>query len=590
MQDWKALNESLHLTSDYWVEEPSLKQRLFLMSPQREVLFGGAAGGGKSSALLMATLQYPLAVDTEVPTTVGWKTIGSLTPGDRVFGIDGKPVTVIDKTAVEFVESSELQFRNGTSIVASNDHLWAMHDFTDRMAITNPTYQTPPTRPLREVTTAQLVETLHTSHKRPKNNWSVPLPEPLIFEDVDDEDLPLDPYTLGLWLGDGTKSSGGIAVHADDDASSLLVAANTGLQCKRYDENRVHVAGLVTLLREAGVLNNKHIPETYMRSSLTARTELLRGLMDADGTVCRDGNGRFFQVDNALADQVAELARSLGTRVNTGTQKYVVESTGEHRTGHHVDIYASFPLFNLQRKRDAQKLYDRQRERMLWDVVPVGKKPVQCITVDNDDHLFLITRDLIPTHNCDIPGYSAILFRRTFSDLALPGALMDRFKDWVGAYPDVRSNETSYQATFPSGARVTFGYLNNTRDYERYRGSEYQFCGFDEASVPIRMEQEPGSAGKNLISQYSRFTFPGMDFQGTRATGDKETRAKPFSSAVANGNVKLLMAAWNTDFIDELTSFPEGQTHDDQVDAACHAFNHVAGLGGGLRKKVSIIV
>ena len=82
----------------------------------------------------------------------------------------------------------------------------------------------------------------------------------------------------------------------------------------------------------------------------------------------------------------------------------------------------------------------------------------------------------------DVPNYSAILFRRTFADLALPGALMDRFKLWMTTYDDVHWNANSYVATFPSGARISFGYLNNTNDYLRYKGSEFQFIGMDEVT------------------------------------------------------------------------------------------------------------
>jgi predicted phage terminase large subunit-like protein len=82
----------------------------------------------------------------------------------------------------------------------------------------------------------------------------------------------------------------------------------------------------------------------------------------------------------------------------------------------------------------------------------------------------------------DIPGYSAILFRRTFADLSLPGALMDRFKSWMALYDDIHWNNNSFQATFPSGARVSFGYLNNAGDYLRYKGSEFQFIGMDEVT------------------------------------------------------------------------------------------------------------
>lgn len=82
----------------------------------------------------------------------------------------------------------------------------------------------------------------------------------------------------------------------------------------------------------------------------------------------------------------------------------------------------------------------------------------------------------------DIPGYSAILFRRTFADLSLPGALMDRFRSWMSNYDDIHWNSNTFIATFPSGARISFGYLNNQNDYLRYKGSEFQFIGMDEVT------------------------------------------------------------------------------------------------------------
>ena len=82
----------------------------------------------------------------------------------------------------------------------------------------------------------------------------------------------------------------------------------------------------------------------------------------------------------------------------------------------------------------------------------------------------------------DIPDYSAILFRRTYADLSLPGALMDRFLSWVKEHDEVKWNGATYVATFPSGARITFGYLNNQNDYLRYKSSEFQFIGMDEVT------------------------------------------------------------------------------------------------------------
>ena len=374
----------------------------------------------------------------------------------------------------------------------------------------------------------------------------------------------------------------------------------------------------------------------------------------------------------------------------------------------------------------------------------------------------------------DVPNYSAILFRRTYADLSLPGALMDRFKDWIGGIEEIHWNANSYVATFPSGARISFGYLNNTNDYLRYKGSEFQFIGMDEVteiresdyrymfsrlrrpasgalsqvplrmraasnpapnwvrqrfivegketgrifvpslltdnpgidadsyrqalqaldpverrrlelgdwwsttlgtlfdrndfviidqhevpivtsaaravrfwdlaatephsgnldpdwtvgtlmlfdqgvgyvmdvrkirakgdrveqliaqtaaedghSVSIRIEQEPGSSGKALIDQYARYVVPGYDLIGLRASGDKVTRARPFAAAVANGNIRLVRGPWLTDFLDEMSSFPEACNHDDQVDSCVGAFTYLAGLGLPQRRRAAILI
>lgn len=79
----------------------------------------------------------------------------------------------------------------------------------------------------------------------------------------------------------------------------------------------------------------------------------------------------------------------------------------------------------------------------------------------------------------DVPGYSALLLRRTWPDLSLPGAIMDRARDWLAdtpAYP----REGGRIWRFPSGARITFGYLQYEKDKYRYQSAEFQFIGFDE--------------------------------------------------------------------------------------------------------------
>jgi predicted phage terminase large subunit-like protein len=104
------------------------------------------------------------------------------------------------------------------------------------------------------------------------------------------------------------------------------------------------------------------------------------------------------------------------------------------------------------------------------------------------------------------------------------------------------------------------------------------------------MEMEPGSSGKALVDQYARYVLPGYNFAGIRATGDKVTRARPFAAAVANGNVRVVRGPWLTQWLDELSSFPEACDHDDQVDSAVGAFTHLAGLGLQQRRRIAIVL
>lgn len=123
----------------------------------------------------------------------------------------------------------------------------------------------------------------------------------------------------------------------------------------------------------------------------------------------------------------------------------------------------------------------------------------------------------------EVPGYAALLFRRTFADLALPGALMDRAKTWWEG-TDAHWNADTKTWTFPSGATITFGYMEHERDKFRYKSAEFQFIGFDElttftesmytfmfsrlrrladSKVPIRMRSasNPGDIGHEWVKQ-----------------------------------------------------------------------------------------
>jgi predicted phage terminase large subunit-like protein len=97
----------------------------------------------------------------------------------------------------------------------------------------------------------------------------------------------------------------------------------------------------------------------------------------------------------------------------------------------------------------------------------------------------------------------------------------------------------------------------------------------DGRGVPVHMEQEPGSSGKFVVDYFGRKVLPGFTFYGHKATGDKEVRANPVSSAAFNGRVYILAGPWVLDFLDEAASFPTKGVHDDQVDAVSGAFEQL---------------
>jgi predicted phage terminase large subunit-like protein len=102
-----------------------------------------------------------------------------------------------------------------------------------------------------------------------------------------------------------------------------------------------------------------------------------------------------------------------------------------------------------------------------------------------------------------------------------------------------------------------------------------QTAAADGIDVHIRMEQEPGSSGKAIIDSYKRNVFGGYNFHGIKATGSKEARASALAAYAKNGSqVRLVVAPWNREFLDEMEAFPNG-AHDDQVDGVSGAFNYL---------------
>lgn len=241
-------------------------------------------------------------------------------------------------------------------------------------------------------------------------NHSVPVASPL---SLPDRELPVAPYTLGAWLGDGTSTCQYITsadpeiidrIRQDGYPVALMpraVDATTKCRSYRIDDLRGQLRSLGVLHKERGT--SKHIPAVYLRASERQRRELLAGLLDTDGTVSGTGV-EYDTTSRVLAEGVTELVLSLGYRAVTreGRARLYGRDIGPKWT---VGFTTTHPVFHLSRKnqtlaeRTRNSNPERNRHRYITSIEKVVPRPTRCITVDSPNSLFLAGPTMIPTHN-----------------------------------------------------------------------------------------------------------------------------------------------------------------------------------------------
>lgn len=423
-------------------ETPYMIEPMNMLASRRHeaVCFVGPARTGKC-----------LDLDTPIPTPTGWTTMGDLQDGDYVLGPDGKPTRVLAAHGVKHdLPCYRVTFSDGSSLIADSDHLWGVERF----------YWKAPNWRYEVRTTAEMLEDLYYSPSaggrarfryRVRNTAPVELPE---------ADLLIDPYLLGLWLGDGSTLQAAISAHKEDADFYVahLEAAGHKACVKQDGVNTVKIAidlrqritthcqrghafaevgrakngGCMECLRQGhhrrkhgkemaplamfadtftsklhalGVHGDKHIPAQYLRASKEQRIALLQGLMDTDGSFdARSGSVEYTTVLSPLAENVCELARTLGFKPRKAVKKTSWTHRGVKKAG--VAYRVTFPVdgginpFRLPRK--AEKAVFAKADvgfRQITAIEPVETRPVRCIRVDNESHLFLAGEGMVPTHN-----------------------------------------------------------------------------------------------------------------------------------------------------------------------------------------------
>lgn len=222
-------------------------------------------------------------------------------------------------------------------------------------------------------------------------------------------DLPLDPWVLGAWLADGSIGTG---IIASDNRNGDLQHVKSCLTSAGFSLGSintpmvVNVKGLVSILRDMGILREKRIPEIYFSASIEQRLSLVQGLLDQDGTISSNGNIEFTQSADHLpiVRGMVRLLRSLGIVVHEphlNKAGYTADGVRhEAQDRYRITFTTDLPVFSLQRKAALIPTTLRQTQQWLYvkDIRKISNAPHRCLTVGSPDHSFLIA-DYVPTHN-----------------------------------------------------------------------------------------------------------------------------------------------------------------------------------------------
>lgn len=413
-----------------------------------------------------------VTLDTLIPTPAGMVPMRDIHVGDMVLGADGKPAKVTDVFPQGKVLVYEVRFSDGAVVKTCAEHLWKVKYHDVSVHGSDGAYFE------KIMTTGEMLRRgVKSGGKNSHSVFAVQYAKPAEFSH---RSVGLDPYVLGVLLGDGTLRDGTIMLTTFDKEVSDYVSAHVpeGDVCycqdarkgrwiirskdRKYgDRGYLEKSATRIIIEELGLFGHlaweKFIPDDYLYTDARSRFELLSGLLDTDG--CCSGNDiEYATTSPALRDAMLFLVRSLGGRAawsermghytKNGTKIYT-------RINYRVHIY--FPdgvsPFKIARKKDRYRPKRENLYHYIDSITPCGEEEAQCICVDNEDHLFLVGEYFVPTHNSQLGiNFSCMLSGRKPNRATLMegagDALVNSFYKGCAEYLDMKG-EYHFYDIFP---------------------------------------------------------------------------------------------------------------------------------------------
>lgn len=453
-----------------------------------ELLYGGGARGGKAQRL-----------DETVCTPFGFRKVRDLRVGDIITSATtGGQQRIIALHPIETHEYYRVWFNDGTYIDCSEGHLWQVrrtHKHTKKTnAEGNPD-------DWRVWETRAMYEWMEKRKEGVNADRSlmIPLCAPVQFTTSRVKDRPVDPYLLGVLIGDGCLApcitdikAGHISFTTmDKEIEDAFLDAGYKISSSGKPRNRArsyscHDKGLLASLKKLGITGkhsyNKFIPRAYKLAPIEERKALMRGLMDTDGYVDRRGHMSYTSVSKELSEDVAFIVRSLGGKATITQDKGSYKKDGEVIECR--DAYTVYfttlmdaELVSLPRK----KRYCRVPERFCYgktitEIESIGLQEGRCITVDEPCGLY-VTDNFTVTHNSYLgclwqilnrfqyPGSVGMIGRSDF--VALTKTTLVTFFEVLDSLPDYYKDQVRYKAgtqniaEFANGSKIFFVYFKD---------------------------------------------------------------------------------------------------------------------------------
>lgn len=406
-----------------------------------------------------------LTNNTLIYSELGVKKMGEIVVGDKVIGSDGKPYNVIGVYPQGKKETYKITFNDGYSVITDDEHLWS---------VSSPNYGKNRKNERRKkslvLSTKQIFEggkiiikgdgfnkdknyEIETYYKSSNGNnkWQIPIVEPIQFKNK--YKLPIDPYLLGLSLGDGyfDKHNNCRFIVHKNDYNELFQNFNLKKIKTRINQKGGYL-NFGNILNELKLnntkANNKFIPDVYKYTSIENRLAILQGLMDTDGHCMISKNGsfngtEFSTISEKLCDDVCEIVQTLGGIARKRFRRSFYKKNGEKiecNISYRVNIKLPKGMSPFRLKRKADRYVEPKKYptgRYITKIEKYGEDECTCISVDSPDKLY-VTEHCIVTHNTTAAVIASIESNAKKILIVCPASLKINWAREIQNYTDRR--------------------------------------------------------------------------------------------------------------------------------------------------------